>query len=217
MPHCVVCHFLVSFPPTIHLGLPLLWLLWKGRYEGSVILFGSFCSVPCLSNVVSCWFCWVRAWRGLSSSCQPPGLHPVQTCLEPYLANGGARPQPPDSTKHVLYPLILTSTLVCRIAVDTHLCPLTKKQLFLGLPSLHASTFTLFCASFWNVHCQKTAKSCSPDPFLPRSSQTQAPNLAAVPCCLLSKGCLGEEQKPGHLSSGTLRNQDISTLASAQN
>lgn len=40
------------------------------------------------------------------------------TCLDPYLANGGGRPQPPDPTKHVLHPIILTSTLVQVLSVQ---------------------------------------------------------------------------------------------------
>lgn len=47
-----------------------------------------------------------------------PSAGREMTCLEPYLANGGGRPQPPDPTKHVLHPLILTSTLVQVLSVQ---------------------------------------------------------------------------------------------------
>lgn len=88
---------------------------------------------------------------GLSSSCQPPGLHPVQTCLEPYLANGRARPQPPDPTKHVLHPLILTSTLVHVLSVQNscgHTLLSTYKEAAVPGP------FLLTCLYAHSLPCQ---------------------------------------------------------------
>lgn len=67
--------------------------------------------------------------------------------------------------------------------MDTHTSVhLQEKQVFLGFPSPHDSKLTLSLPTFY---CHKTAMSSSPDPFLPRSSQT-----LSVACCLLSKGCL---------------------------
>lgn len=134
-------------------------------------------------------------------------------CLEPHLANGRVRPQPPDPTKYVLHLLVLTSALAQALSMLTHTSVhLQEKQVFLSLPS--PSRLTL-CASLWDIHCHKTSKSHSPD--LPARELSDP---GSEPCCSFSPQqglILCEEQKPGGLSSGTLRSQDISTLASDQN
>lgn len=159
----------------------------------SVQFFAS--ALPC-----PCWFCWVRAWRLLSSSCPPPYVTPDAgrevMRLEPYLAHGRARPQPPAPARRVLHPLMLTSTLAEALSVQnscghTPLSTYKTSKCSLASPPHEAATHSLPCQPLEPPWPQNSEELFSRP--LPAQELSGPGTQPAVPCRLLSKDWLCEE------------------------
>lgn len=160
-------------------------------------------------------------------SCQPPWVTPSagreMTCLEPYLANGGGRPQPPDPTKHVLHPLILTSTLVQVLSVQNscgHTLLSTYKRSscsWASPPYMPLRSLSSVPASGTSI-ATKQQRAILQTPFCPEALRPRLPTLLS-PQQGLSLwrvktwlSVLWHPQKPGHFHPGFSSKLDTSAL-----